>query len=56
MHILTEEELGLSVRDRYLNMHFLTEEDLRTFCKGQVTKLALSHRGGLQDLLQVKGS
>ena len=29
-------------------MHFLTEEDLRTFGEGQVTKHAHSHRGGVR--------
>ena len=55
---MSDERMGeeLAVWIRLAQGSQLNEEEFRTFCKGQVTKHALSHRGELQDLLQGTGN
>ena len=55
---VSDERMGeeLAVWIRLAQGSQLNEEEFRTFCKGQVTKHALSHRGELKDYLQGTGN
>ena len=54
---MSDERMGeeLAVWIRLAQGSQLTEEEFRTFCKGKVTKHALSHRG-LTDFVQMTGN